>query len=157
MPPNCTALIAVTMYRILADSIVVVHLTYVAFVVLGLAAIVVGACLRWRWVRNFWFRSIHFLMIAVVVGETALDITCPMTTWEDELRAAAGEDVDQSSFVGRVAHRLLFVPEDEATISETTLAVAYFAFGTAVLATLVCIPPRWPRLRKRQPGGGERP
>jgi hypothetical protein len=145
------------MYRILADALVVFHLAYVAFVVLGLVAIVVGAALRWRWVRNFWFRSIHLLLIAIVVVETVCNCTCPITTWEYGLRAAAGEDVQTGTFVGRLAHRLLFATEGEAQIP----AAAYYGFGAAVLATLVFVPPRWPqgmrrRLEKR-PAGREKP
>ena len=33
------------------------HVVYVAFVVLGMAAILAGIALGWQWVRNFWFRS----------------------------------------------------------------------------------------------------
>ena len=35
---------------------VLLHAVYVAFVVLGMAAILAGIALRWQWVRNFWFR-----------------------------------------------------------------------------------------------------
>jgi hypothetical protein len=133
------------MYRFLADTIVVLHLAYVGFVVLGLLLILVGAALRWGWVRNFWLRGIHFLMIAVVVGESLLDITCPMTTWEDDLRVAAGESVSEGTFIGRFAHRLLFLPEN----GEATLTAIYCLFGAAVLGTLVWVPPRWPRGLRR--------
>ena len=46
-----------TVYRFLADAVLAVHFAYVAFVVLGMAAILLGIALGWRWVRNFWFRG----------------------------------------------------------------------------------------------------
>ncbi len=129
-------------YRFLADSIVVVHFAYVAFVVLGLAAIVAGAALGWRWVRNFWFRAIHLLMIAVVVAESLGGVLCPLTDWEDRLRELAGEPNEPGSFIGRGIHSLLFVDA-----SSSVLALCYSVFGLAVLVMLVVAPPRWPRKR----------
>ncbi len=130
---------AMNVCRFLADSIVVVHLAYVAFVVLGMAAIVAGIALRWQWVRNFWFRSIHFLMIAVVVAESLCGILCPLTDWEGRLRDLAGEPNAPGSFIGRWAHDVLFVD-----LSPSTLAACYSVFSLAVLLVLILAPPRWP-------------
>ena len=66
-------------YRFLADAVLVLHFAYVAFVVLGMAAILAGIALGWQWVRNFWFRGVHFLMIAAVAVESLLGILCPLT------------------------------------------------------------------------------
>ena len=92
-------------YRFLADAVVLVHLGYVAFVVLGMAAILAGVALRWPWVRNFWFRAVHFLMIAVVVAESLCGMLCPLTDWEDRLRELAGEPNEPGSFIGRWVRR----------------------------------------------------
>ena len=92
-------------YRLLADAIVVVHLVYVAFVVLGMAAILAGIVRRWAWVRNFWFRTVHLLMIAVVVVESLCGILCPLTDWEDRLRNASGSPNEPGTFIGRWATR----------------------------------------------------
>lgn len=128
-----------TLYRILADVILAVHFGYVAFVVVGMAVILVGIALHWAWVRNFWFRAVHFLMIAVVVVESLCGILCPLTDWEDNLRVLAGDNSEPGSFVGRWMERLLFVD-----LSPTALAVCYCLFGLAVLLTLIFAPPRWP-------------
>jgi hypothetical protein len=129
----------------LADLVVVVHFGYVVFVVLGMAAIVLGVVLRWQWVRNFWFRAAHFAMIAVVAVESLCGILCPLTEWEDRLRELAGEPNEPNSFIGRCVHELLFVDA-----SPTVLAVCYCLFGLAVLLALIVSPPRWPRKSKRQ-------
>lgn len=131
-------------YRILADLIVVAHLAYVLSVIVGLAAILLGRLLKWEWTRNFYFRIIHLLLIGIVVLEALFGIMCPLTTWEDDLRKAAGEDVTEGSFIGRLAHDLLFVD-----LSEETLTVCYCVFGALVLLTVLFIPPRWPWRRKR--------
>ncbi len=131
-------------YRFLADSVVVLHFAYVAFVVGGTAAIVAGVARRWQWVRNFRFRAIHFLMIAVVAAESLGGILCPLTEWEDRLREKAGESTEPVSFVGRWIHKLLFVD-----LPPSVLSTCYCLFGLAVLLLLVVAPPRWPW--KREP------
>ncbi len=130
-------------YRFLADAVVAVHFAYVAFVVVGMLLILVGLGLGWRFVRNFWFRSVHFLTIAVVAAESLGGIVCPLTIWEARLREAAGESVVSGSFLGRWAHRLLFY-----TGPEWVFTTAYCLFGLLVVLTLLLAPPRWP-WRKR--------
>ncbi len=79
--------------KLLADLIVVFHAAYVSFVVFGLVAILIGAALRWEWVRNFWFRASHLTMIGIVVLEALFGITCPLT--------ALGETAPPESRGGR--------------------------------------------------------
>ena len=129
-------------YRLLADLTVVVHLAYVAFVVVGFVLILVGIVAKWQWVRNFWFRLAHFLAIALVVVESAFGVTCPLTTWEHQLRGAGGGTVQEGSFMGRLAHDLMFYDGPEWVFT-----LCYCLFGAAVLGTLLFAPPRWPRRR----------
>ena len=49
-----------------ADAILLVHFLFVAFVVLGFAAILTGKLAGWAWVRNRWFRNLHVIAIGVV-------------------------------------------------------------------------------------------
>lgn len=130
-------------YRFLADAVLLIHFGYVAFVVLGMAAILMGIALRWQWVRNFWFRAVHFLMIAVVAAESLGGVLCPLTEWEDRLRELAGEAHAPSSFVGRWMDSLLFVDA-----RPSVLAACYCAFALAVLLILILAPPRWPGRKK---------
>jgi hypothetical protein len=128
------------LYSQLADAVVVLHALYVAVVVLGLLAVIVGAVLRWQWVRNFWFRVIHLCMIGIVALEAVAGIPCPLTVWEAELRLAAGQPVQADSFVGRCFQNLIFYEGPPWVF--TTLHCLFFV---AVLATLIWVPPRWPR------------
>jgi hypothetical protein len=127
------------LYRFLADLVVVIHFTYVLFVVLGMAVILLGIILKWRWVRNFWFRIIHFLLIALVIAESLLGIVCPLTAWEDILREKAGQTVAEGTFLVRWIHKLLFWD-----ISPGIMTLIYCLFGLAVLLVLFLAPPRWP-------------
>jgi hypothetical protein len=132
--------------HVLADAVALVHLGYVAFVLLGMAAILIGIARGWFWVRNFWFRILHFLMIAVVVVESLCGILCPLTQWEDRLRELGGEARQHGSFIGRWIDRVLFVD-----VSPSVLAVGYCVFGLAVLLALLMAPPRWPWRRMPRP------
>jgi hypothetical protein len=134
-------------YRILADCIVVFHTAFVLFVVGGMAAILLGIVFKWRWVRNFWFRIIHFGAIAVVVVESVLGVDCPLTDWEDMLREQAGETVKQGTFIGRFLHEIIFV-----NIQHDILVIAYCLFGLCVLLALIFAPPRWPVRRRHEKG-----
>lgn len=133
-------------YQILADIVVTFHFAYVSFVVLGLAMTLAGALLGWNWVRNFWFRTIHLLMIAIVVVEAWCGITCPLTTWEQQLRQLAGQTVHEGSFVANVLHEALFFEAEPVVFT-----VGYTLFGLAVLATFLYAPPRLPQLSWNHP------
>ena len=129
-------------YGFLADVAVVLHLGYVAFVVLGLLLILVGVARGWRWVRNFWFRILHFVAIALVAAEAILGMTCPLTTLENDLREKAGEAVSGGSFIGRLAHDMLFFDAPQ-----WIFRVLHCLFALVVLVTLILAPPRWPWTR----------
>ena len=94
-------------YAALADFIVAFHTLFVGFVVVGQLLIMIGLVCRWRWVRNPWFRVIHLLCIGVVAAEAACGVTCPLTTWERDLRALAGQTVNDSA-VGWFFNSILF-------------------------------------------------
>lgn len=125
--------------RILADLIVVIHASYVTFVVFGLVAIVIGLVLRWAWVRNFWFRMLHLAAIAVVAGQAIAGVICPLTTLENHLRRLAGQETYPGAFVGYWTHRLIFF---EA--SRQVFTIGYVLFGLCVVAAFVLAPPRRP-------------
>ncbi len=131
--------------RLLADAIVVIHAAFVAYVVLGMLAIVVGIVLRWGWVRNFWFRVTHLAAIGVVVLETVGGVACPLTIWERDLRIKGGQTGYSGDFVGYWAHRLIFFDAPP-----WVFATGYLLFGASVFLAFVFAPPR--RSRKTPEG-----
>ncbi len=122
---------------LLADMVLLAHFGLVVFVVGGLAVILVGNLLGWRWVNNPWFRLAHIAAIAVVVAESWLGITCPLTTLESWLRAQAGSSGYDASFIEHWVQRILF---HEAP--PWVFASAYTAFGLLVAAAWWYFPPR---------------
>ena len=121
----------------LADAILFLHVLFVLFVVGGFGLILAGAQ-HWEWVRNRVFRTLHLAAIGFVAGEALLGLTCPLTRWEDWLRAGAPQE---RSFVGRWLARLLYYD-----FPEWAFALAYCAFACAVIWAWRAIPPR-PRIK----------
>jgi len=132
-------------YRLLADLIVVFHAAYVAIVVFGVPAILLGAWRGWPFARNFWFRVVHLLMIGIVALEALVGIFCPVTEWENRLRQLAGQPVERGSFVGRWAHRLIFID-----FSPEMLMLCHYLFAAVVIVMFVMIPPHRPRFLSRK-------
>src|ERR1700686_1917037 len=97
-----------TEYTILADAVVVIHAAYVAFVVFGLAAILIGAAMQWRWTRSFAFRIAHLAAIALVCVESIVGVMCPLTSLEDSIRARGGATPYPGDFFAYWAHRMIF-------------------------------------------------
>jgi len=124
-------------YLLLANVIVVLHFAYVLFVVFGLVAILVGLALKKSWARNFWFRVIHLTMIGIVVLGAWIGMTCPLTTWENQLRQAGGQAANELGFIESWIHQIMFV-----RLPVWGFTVAYSTFGLLVLATLIFAPPR---------------
>ncbi len=133
------------MYSYLADFVVALHLGYVAYVVLGQAAIVAACALNWSWGRNPYFRYSHLGMMLIVAVEAVMGWQCPLTTWENSLRTLAGQAINQSdTFMGRLFQSVLFAdnkPDDYFT-------PYYLAFAVIVLQALVMYPPRGLRRAK---------
>ncbi len=122
-----------------ADVLVAFHACYVGFVVIGELVILLGILFGWKWIRNFWFRLVHLLMILIVAGEALAGVECPITVWERELRVEAGQPVSDASFVGRMFHDLLFYENVDASI----FPILHIGFGVLVLLTIYIAPPRW--------------
>jgi hypothetical protein len=101
-------------HLVLADGILVIHVAFVAFVIVGLALIWLGGWRRWAYVRNFWFRVAHLAAIGVVAAESL-------------------------AFIQHWLHQLLFYD-----VSERVFTLIYVAFFTAVALSLWLVPPLRP-------------
>lgn len=126
-----------TLLLLLADVILILHVLFVAFVVLGLFAVYLGYFLNWQWVRNRVFRIVHLCAIGYVVGQAWLGAVCPLTTWEMALRAEAGAATYAGSFIQYWLHSLLYF-----TLPEWVFVVVYTLFGSLVLASWLVVKPR---------------
>ena len=120
------------LYNFAADALVVVHLLWVCFMVLGIIATAVGVFWRrvlrirgWRWVHLI---GVLFSATLGVIGRP-----CPLTTWEYALRRASGAEIGaEESFVIRVANRMIFPDLEPATLSILTVAAAALVVGVFI-------------------------
>ncbi|WP_203301432.1 DUF2784 domain-containing protein [Marinobacter sediminum] len=124
-------------YVVLADSLLVLHVAFVAYVVLGLLAIYLGHFLNWSWVRNVWFRTTHLIAIGIVVVQSWLGVICPLTTWEMALRSRAGDASYEGSFIQHWLHAILYF-----SAPEWVFILSYSVFGGLVLLSWFIIRPR---------------
>jgi hypothetical protein len=124
-------------YRLLADTVLVLHFGVVLFVVGGLVLVLVGNALGWHWVNRPGFRLAHLAAIAYVVVQQWLGAACPLTTLEAWLRVQAGQGIHGQGFIEHWLQRLLFY--EAPTWVFTT---AYTVFGLAVAASWLVFPPR---------------
>ena len=116
-----------TAYRTLAEVVLCTHVGFVAFVVVGLMAIIGGGIAGWQWIRNPWFRAGHLAAIGIVVVQSWLGVVCPLTTLEMYLREQAGDTTYSGTFI---AHWLQAIIYFEAPV--WVFVVGYTLFGLAV-------------------------
>lgn len=124
-------------YQLLADTVLVLHVALVAFVVGGLIAIVIGKLRQWRWTDALWFRLAHLACIAVVAAQAWLGLVCPLTTLEMWLRAQAQLGTYSGSFIEHWLQHVLYY-----NAPEWAFTLVYSLYGLAVLATWWFAPPR---------------
>lgn len=120
----------------LADSILVLHVLFVLFVVFGLLIIYLGYFLKWPWVRNRCFRIIHLGAIAIVVAQSWAGVICPLTIWEMALRAEAGVATYSGSFIQHWLQSMLYY-----SAPEWVFITLYSVFGSLVLASWFLVRP----------------
>lgn len=122
---------------LIADAILLVHVLFVGFVIIGLLLILLGKPLSWSWVRNPWFRLLHLAGIAVVVLQAWAGIICPLTTWEMAFRAKAGDAVYSGTFISHWLETILYY-----RAPAWVFIVCYSIFGLGVVASWFWVRPR---------------
>lgn len=76
-------------WRVAADALVVLHLGFILFVLLG-------GLLSLRWSGVVW---VHLPAVCWGALVEFLHLGCPLTPWENRLRQAAGQEGYQGGFV----------------------------------------------------------
>ena len=76
-------------YTFAADVLLIVHLLFILFVILGALLV-----MKWRWVIYLHLPAVFWgILVEFSHG------ICPLTPWENGLRLAAGEASYESSFI----------------------------------------------------------
>ena len=128
------------LYLFLADTILVAHVMFVLFVVLGLVLIYIGHFRQWQWVGNFWLRLVHLASIIYVVLQTWFAVVCPLTIWEMQLRAKAGAVTYSGSFIQHWLQTLLYYD-----FPQWVFVVVYTVFGFLVFGSWFWVKPKFIR------------
>jgi len=126
-----------TIYLLAADAILIIHVLFVAFVIIGLLLIFLGKTRGWFWIRNPWFRLAHVAAIGVVSLLSWFGLMCPLTILEKALRLQAGEAVYTSSFISHLLETILYY-----RAPMWVFAVCYTMFGAIVVASWIWVRPR---------------
>lgn len=125
-----------TQYLLAADAVLVLHVLFVAFVVIGLMLIGCGGLLSWRWVRNRTFRILHLIAIGIVVLQAWIGAICPLTTLEMALRERAGDAVYEGSFISHWLGAILYY-----RAPAWVFVVCYTLFGLLVAGSWFLVRP----------------
>ncbi|MCG7499649.1 DUF2784 domain-containing protein [Vibrio sp. Of7-15] len=123
-------------YQYLADAILFLHFSFVFFIIVSLILILLGGCLKWAWIRNWWFRVVHLVGISFVVVQSWLGLICPLTTLEMWLRAQVNEAHYTGSFIQYWLQRILYYQA-----SDWVFILIYTLFGLLVIVSWVRLPP----------------
>src|SRR4030067_2012395 len=96
-------------YRLLADFLVATHFLWILFMLAGFVATGIGIFFSKNILNWFWFRTLH-LAGMVYVGALSLEgKLCPLTIWENQLRAKADQaSIYSGSFIIHYIERLIY-------------------------------------------------
>ncbi|MGM0558027.1 MAG: DUF2784 domain-containing protein [Myxococcota bacterium] len=112
--------------RIAADMVLVAHLSFILFIVLGgLLA------LRWRWMPWVHLPTVAYGALIEFVGWT-----CPLTPLERRLRVAAGQGGYQESFVEHYIVPIIY-PSGYSFGLRMALGTAVIVINVAIYAWLI--------------------
>jgi hypothetical protein len=129
-----------TLYQALANAVLIAHVGIVLFIIGGLLLTLLGAFLRWKWVKNFWFRGLHLTGIVYIALEAWFGIVCPLTTLELWLREKAGQSVYEGDFIAHWMRQIMFYEAPP-----WVFIAAYSGFGALVVLSWFLVRPTLPR------------
>jgi hypothetical protein len=122
-------------YRLLADAVLILHLGFIAFVVLGGLIVL-------RWPRIAW---LHLPAVAWGAWIEFTGSICPLTPLEIGLRERGGDATYSSGFIEHYVTALIY-PEGLNRSQQVALGAFVLALNAAVYGWLL-----WRRRRTRQP------
>lgn len=114
------------LWRMAADALVVVHLSFILFVLLG-------GLLLLRWPRLLW---LHLPAVTWGIVVECLHLGCPLTPWENQLRRMAGQAGYEGGFIEHYLIPLIYPAGLTAQI-QLWLGVIVILVNLAVYAWLI--------------------
>ncbi len=109
-------------YRWLASAVAGAHFGYLAY-------LVGGGYLAWRWPRTF---VLHLATVTWAVLIVAAGLECPLTSWQNALRARGGQHRLSASFLNTYVRGVFYPAGHEAAVQGVVaLIVAISWIGLA--------------------------
>ena len=124
------------LYRTLADILVVLHLAFIAYVLLG-------GLLSLRWPRNLWFH------LPCAAWGALIEFTgwiCPITPLEVRWRILAGQQGYEDGFIAHYLIPIIY-PPGLTRSAQFWLGAGVIILNLAIYAVVVW---RWRRRRQRR-------
>src|SRR5688572_10512277 len=122
--------------RAAASAVLYLHFAVVVFNVFWIVAIPLGAWRGWNFIRSFWWRGAHVIVLAVVALQAVVGALCFLTLWQNFLLRAAGSSTDEPSLIETIVTRLIFWP-----LPLWAFVVIYVAAFGYTLAMWWLVPP----------------
>ena len=104
---------------VLADVVVVVHVSFLLFVALG-------ALLAWWWPRLVW---LHVPALAWGLASITIGLDCPLTPLEKGLRRSAGKTPYEGGFVDHYLEDVLFPDEVTPVLRGIAAVLVVVGYG----------------------------
>jgi hypothetical protein len=120
---------------VLAALLFWVHVGVILFNVFGLVAVPLGAWLRWRFVRIFWWRALHLAALGVVALQAMFGRACFLTLWQSDLET--GASAAPEPLIQHWVATLIYWP-----LPIWAFAILYVAISICALALWRLVPPR---------------
>jgi hypothetical protein len=128
---------AIMLYRLAAEAVLLLHLAFIAFVLLGAVCV-----MRWRRLA-----AIHLAAVAWGVFVELTGRICPLTYAENFLRMRAGQSGYADGFIGHYLLAAIY-PAGLTRDIQWVLAGVAVAVNVAIYGWLLC-----GRLRPKRKGG----
>jgi len=120
-------------YQILADLIMVIHLTWILFMLWGFVLTIRGFFYP-KFFDRWLFRTAHLLGILFVVTLEILGKYCPLTLWENALRSHYNPETDYpGSFIIKQIEQLIYPDVPPLVVIIPTVLIAAFTLAAYIL------------------------
>lgn len=120
-------------YRILADTIMVLHLAWIIFMLWGFVLTIRGF-FHPKFFDRWLFRTVHLLGILFVVALEILGKYCPLTLWENALRGHYNPETDYpGSFIIKYIEQMIYPDVSPLVVIIPTILLATFTLVAFVL------------------------
>jgi hypothetical protein len=120
-------------YRLLADLIVAVHFLWILFMFLGFILTLLGFFNR-QFFERWIFRLSHLIGIAYVSALVAIGKYCPLTVWENSLRAKYDPSLTYpGSFIAHYIEKFVYPDINPFLIQGITAFIAVFTLVVFII------------------------